>query len=357
MYPNGSFCFDRSTVEAMGPFLIEHGSRTFLGAAAGQETESGRSDEEEVPNEEFEAAFTAEFGLSMEQFGTFVFGVTLEAVKRGSAKLRLRKSEVLRCLRDAGAMNPERAFEAFVLTPRARWNENSPANARKRDWYPWRFNRRLSILRRPLLQFSAGDDPVVLVMPSIVAGTLDYLQEAAFGRLPEELFDSAEMISCIGQAADRNGHDFNRRVAERLDELEWKTKQELSLTQLGGNEALGDIDVLAWRPDTGLVFVVECKSLRFDRTYGEIGKRLAEYADGSVDGKRTQLRKHLDRISYLEANQGQLSNLTGIPVERLELRSALVTEKLVPMQFAGKAREALDLVTDYELLEEALRGK
>lgn len=356
MYPNGSFCFDSSTLEAAGPFLMEHWRRTFLEAAAGRGTEFAGSDEGEVPNGEFEAAFNAEFGLSTEQYGMFALGLTLEATKRGSAKLRLRKSEVLNRLRDTGAMDPERVFDAFVLTPRARWDENSPANAEKRDWYPWRFNRRLSILRRPLLQFSAGDDPVVLAMPSIIAGTLDYLQEAAFGRLPEELFDSSEMISYIGRAADRNGHEFNRRVAEKFDGLEWKTKQELSLTQFGGKEELGDIDVLAWRPESGLVYVVECKSLRFDRTCGEIGERLAEYASGSVDGKRTQLQKHLDRVSYLDAHKEQLWSLTGIPVVRLQLRSALVTEKLVPMQFAGKAREALDLVSDYELLEEVLRN-
>lgn len=353
MHPNGSFGFDRSTFEATGPFLMERWRRTFLEAAAGQGVEFGRSDEGEEPSEEFEAAFNAEFGLGTEQYGTFVVGITLEAAKQGSAKLRLRRSEVLNRLRDVGAVNPERVFEAFVLTPRARWDERSPVNARRRDWYPWRFARRLSILRRPLLQLSTEDDPIVLVMPSLAAGTLDYLQQASFGHLPEELFDSAEMISCIGRAADRNGHAFNRKVAERLDELEWTTKQELSLTRLGGNEDLGDIDVLAWRPRNGLVYVVECKSLRFDRTCGEIGERLTEYASGSFDGKRTPLQRHLDRVSYLEANQEQLSNLTGIPVEQLQLRSALVTEQLVPMQFAGIAREALDLVTDYELLEEA----
>ena len=66
------------------------------------------------------------------------------------------------------------------------------------------------------------------------------------------------------------------------------------------------------------------------------------------------LQKHLDRISCLEANRERLADFTGMTVDRLQLRSALVTEKLVPMQFGGKAREMLNLVTDYELLEEAL---
>ena len=352
MYPNGSFGFDPSTDRRIVTHLEEHGRRTFRDAAVDHGTGFGSGVEGKIADPEFEAAFIAEFGLGMEQYGEFVFRVTVEALEQRGAHLWLRRSEVVRCLREAGAPNPERVFEAFVLAPRARWDEKNPVNAKERDWYPWRFSRRLSILRRPLVQLSTEDDPVVLVMPSILAGTLDYLQEASFGRLPEALFDSGEMISCIGRAADRNGHDFNRRVVERLDGLKWTTRQELSLTQLGGEAELGDIDVLAWRCGTGLVFAVECKSLRFDRTYGEIGERLAEYATGMVDGTRTPLQKHLDRVSYLEANQERLSRFTGIPVESMQLRSALVTEKLVPMQFTGAALETLDLVTDFDLLDE-----
>ena len=352
MYANGSFDFNPSTDRRIVTHLEEHGRRTFRDAAVDHGTGFGSGVEGKIAGPEFEAAFIAEFGLSMEQYGGFVFGVTVEALEQRGAHLWLRRSEVVRRLREAGAPTVERVFEAFVLAPRARWDEKNPLNAKARDWYPWRFNRRLSILRRPLVQISAEDDPLVLVMPSLLAGTLDYLQEASSGRLPESLFDSREMVSWIGHAADKNGHDFNYRVAERLDELKWVTRQELSLTKLGSEEELGDIDVLAWRTDTGLVFAIECKSLQFDRTYGEIGERLAEYSTGMVDGTRTPLQKHLDRVSYLEANQERLSHFTGIPVGSLQLRSALVTEKLVPMQFAGAAQKTLDLVTDFDLLDE-----
>ena len=254
-------------------------------------------------------------------------------------------------------MNAERAFESFALSPRARWDERDPANATARDWYPWRYARRLSIMRRPLVQLSLEEDPVVIVVPSILAVTLGYLAQAAFGELPETLFDSPEMIACVGRAADRNGHDFARRVAERLGELKWETAREVNLTRFGGDDSLGDVDVLAWQQATGLVYAIECKSLRFDRTLGEIGERLAEYSAGTVGVKRTPLQKHLDRISCLEANRERLAAFTGMTVDRLQLRSGLVTEKVVSMQFGGKAREMLDLVTDYELLEEALPNR
>ena len=350
MHPNGSFGFDASATEAIGLLMAEQWRRTFRDAA--KDDKGGGK--EGVADAEFPSAFIAEFGLSLEQYAAFVDQVTLEASELNGALLRLQRSEVVQRLRDVGAMNPQRVFEAFALVPRARWDEEYPADAKARDWWPWRYNRRLSIMRRPLVQLSNEADPFVIVVPSILAGTLHYLRRAAFGDLPDTLFDSAEMAACIGRAADRNGHEFAHRVAERLDELRWKTMREVSLTRFGGEESLGDVDVLAWQPATGLVYAVECKSLRFDRTCGEIGERLAEYSAGTVDGKRSPLQKHFDRVSYLEANRHQFAAVVGIPVDRLQLRSALVTEQLVSMQFSGKAREMLDLVTDYELLEAAL---
>ena len=40
-----------------------------------------------------------------------------------------------------------------------------------------------------------------------------------------------------------------------------------------------------------------------------------------------------------------------------QVRLALVTEKIVPMQFTGPTTEMLDLITDYELLGEAMIGQ
>ena len=119
------------------------------------------------------------------------------------------------------------------------------------------------------------------------------------------------MTACIGRAVNRNGHEFARRVAERLGALRWRTKREVRLTRFGGEKSLGDVDVLAWQPASGLVYAVECKSLRFDRTCGETGERWVEFSAGTVDGKRTPLQRHLDRISYLRGNPKRLADFVG----------------------------------------------
>jgi hypothetical protein len=45
--------------------------------------------------------------------------------------------------------------------------------------------------------------------------------------------------------------------------------------------------------------------------------------------------------------------MVKMPAERLQIRSAVVTDYLVPMQFSKVALKFIDTVTDFELLAEA----
>ena len=348
MHPNGTFEFDASVMQAWSPMMGERWRRKFRDKAMQSDKDIGSL------NPRFRQAFAAEFGITPEQFAEFNSRAAIEAAGGRKALLKQPRSEVVRRLHEVGAADGQRTFETLTLCPRDRWDEQRPANAKARDWYPWRFNRRLSLLRRPLVQLSLEPDPIIIVAPSLLAESLNYIAMAEVGDRPETLFDSPEMIAYVGNAASRNGHEFARKVESRLGELEWQTAREVSLTRFGGADSLGDVDVLCWRPSSGVVYVIECKSQRFDSTFGEIGERLEEYSVGTTNGKRTLLQKHLDRIAYFHANRQVLADFTGIPEDHLKMRSALVTENLGSLQFGGEARERLDVVTDYELLSDRL---
>ena len=106
---NGSFDFDTSATQATAQLMSEHWRRTFLNAEQDEKTIS----DDVLPHPNFSAAFAAEFGLTPEQYGTFVRRLTLEAVELGRADLRLQRSAVVQHFRDAGAPNPEWGVRAF----------------------------------------------------------------------------------------------------------------------------------------------------------------------------------------------------------------------------------------------------
>ena len=95
MHPNGSFGLDESTAAATGLLITEHWQRTFRDAATDDEVDGMSAGEDGVADPEFPSAFLAEFGLSPEQYGTFVHRLTVEALEANGAHLRLRRSEVV----------------------------------------------------------------------------------------------------------------------------------------------------------------------------------------------------------------------------------------------------------------------
>ncbi len=354
---NGTFTFDSTFHDTLHrPYVHSHGERDFRAAAADYGTPFAVRDGGRQPiDSEFEAAFVAEFGLTPPQLSQFTYQLVDIAVSEGSSTFRLRRSAVVAELARAGVKEVERAYDALTLKPRARWDDPKPARAKARDWYPWRFNRRLSLTRRPLAQIEESNDPSVLIAPALIDRSVVYLYGTYQGRLPGEMFESERMKKWIGAAVNAEGHAFNHTVADAFKGLGFDARTDVKMTELGGAPVLGDIDALAWQSDTGVVYAAECKRLLFARTVGEVGERLREYTSvAAPSDNRTPIQKHLDRMTFLRSALPALAKVTGIPAGKIILRSALVTDYLVPMQFSKQASQLVDVVSDVDLLESAV---
>ena len=360
--PNGSLSFDRTFTEGEHrPYLEAHGERGFRDAAEGyshafrQSSGPGKG-----LDPKFEAAIADEFGIGLGDLASFAIEMALDAVEASKNILILRRSEVEQKLAGGdrkGQVDAAKAFKALALKPRPRWDQAKPKGAEPRDWYPWRFNRRLSLLQRPMVQLDEGPDPRVVVLPTLVDRTVLRLFGNLNGLLPGELFTSPLLKTWIGGAVDREGHRFNKIVADRMRALGFEARSDLDMTALGGTPEMGDVDVLAWDPASGLVFAIECKRLHFARSVGEIGERLAEYTRTAAAGDdRTPIQKHLDRLAHLRSAPSHLARYAKIEESKLRIRSGLVTDYLVPMQFSGRAMAMLDVVTDVAGLPMALRA-
>lgn len=304
---------------------------------------------------EFDTAFEAEYGVTPSGMADFVSRMGELALEAGNGRITLPRSRLIEEMAAAAGVSAQ-AAEASVsnwsLIPRSRWDEDKPAGANKKDWYPWRFARRLSLLSRPIVQLSSGENPQCVVSPVVAEHGLEYALRAYNARLPDAYFRTKEMRSWVGGAINRLGHGFNRRVAARLVELGLEAEPEFLMTRLGGAAKDGDVDVLAWDRTSGQVYAIECKRLLADKTVGEIAERLVEFARDQLEksGKRGPAKKPLDRIATLRGRLGSVATATGIATDRLQLRSCLVTSALVPMQFQRSVATYFDIVANYDSL-------
>lgn len=288
---------------------------------------------------EFWEAWNEQIGASVDDLRKFMDAIENLGANAKQAILVMKRSELFDVKLSGAPLNAtatDALVEALTFKGRPNWRD-VPTGFDQRDIFPWRFRRRLTILRRPLIQINNEEDPTILVSPGIVRDAVTYMVRNYYRGDFHGWQLSPKMRKWAGKSRDRIGHEFAVSVAEKLRELGWETDLEVKVTQLlgkGFERDYGDVDVLAWQRATGRVLIIECKDLQFRKTDGEIAEQLADF-QGEVrpDGKPDDLRKHLDRIDLIATHLPLLSKYIKVnDVQRIE--SHLVFKNPVPMQFA-----------------------
>ena len=290
---------------------------------------------------DFGEAWADQFGATLDQTRLFVDYVENLGVEAGSAVLTLPRSRIADAQVGIGGdllddVTKENLLQRLTLRTRPSWRQ-VPEGFTDRDRQPWRFRRRLSLIQRPIMQIDDLPDPTLVVAPGLVRDAL--VQMAGLlhrGDLPGNQL-APKMLAWRSRVTGARGTAFAKEVAATLASDGWETRVELNVTELlrrGFDRDYGDVDVLAWRRDSKRVLIIECKDLQFSKTHGEIAEQLADFR-GEVrpNGRRDELRKHLDRMEIIRLHLRKLSSFVGID-DLPDLESHLVFRHPVPMEFA-----------------------
>lgn len=308
---------------------------------------------EPVFDQAFIDAWQDEKHAPLDSFRRFVDDVEDYAIERQTPLLSLLRSELL-CLYSGIDGAAEAVVSSLTTMPRRDWR-TPPEGMLDKDRWPWRYRRRLSLVRLPIVQLDDGSDPLVVVAPGLLRDALVYTVENYHrGYFPDWQIDAPAMMAWKGTAAKARGHLFSHEVAERFTTLGWKVEPEVKVSKVLAkrlNRDYGDIDVLAWDPMTGRVLLVECKDLHFHKTAGELAEQLSDYRGEVRSGKRDDLRKHLDRIDVLRNNTDALAKYVGV-AKPLRIEGWIVFRNPVPMLLATEQfGDAVRVITLARLAE------
>ena len=338
LHANGSYSIKFDFIHTViRPFLEAHLADEFGKAASKyyrlyQNTQPERGKlVEDFYSDDFLTAFEAEFGISLrDTFEGFaeILGLAIECDQivvnstLGEIKSRLAsKRGFSKDTMDAFISN-------FGLFHRTVWDV-PPAGMEMRDILPWRYSRRLSVAFRPLLVFGKKDkDTVIFGVGTVELVFHNLLSKIENGFLPQEFFRSKSMKSYLGMITNKRGHEFAKTVGEHLKSEGWSTRVEVEMSELGAPAELGDIDVLAWKPN-GDILIVECKRLRLARTLHEIAEICRRFRGQAKD----ELHKHLRRFNWIKNNLPNLKRITGLTEHSIQIDQRLVTNVQVPMRF------------------------
>jgi hypothetical protein len=279
--------------------------------------------------------FIPEYGFSMSKM--FLIGDQLRdrSIQEKKSFFIMNEQEMKVLLSTAGLSSVEaQAFLArFTLPVRTSWNTGLPSGCRDSDVFLWRHRRKMSFLSRPLMELSSLPKSWIVSATAFDRTTQHLFIRIDDGNIQHNYFNSEEMRSRIGEIVNKLGHEFARDVEAVAKEAGFKTDLEVEMTSLGAkkSDGLGDVDVLAWKTGSLVVYVVECKRLRSAITTYDIIQRLEDFKNDKKE--KNSLTKHIRRCDWLSNNRAALSKLTGIDSHCMEIRPLLVTSDIVPMQF------------------------
>ncbi len=303
---------------------------------------------------EFLAALEETLGAPYADFRLMLDFMEDIAIRERRATIILPRSALLAVKTDGGTLSPEaaeRVVEALTLRDRLGWR-SVPDGFLPADRQPWRFRRRLSVLRRPILKLTDDPDPLMAVAPGLAReGWVHLIFNLHNGGLPDAHL-SRRMLAWKARTGGERGKVFEEAVAARLRDHGWQTAVGIEMTHLldkGLERDYGDLDVVAWRSD-GRVLLIECKDVQYRKTYGEIAEQLADFR-GLIkpNGKPDLLRKHLDRVTLARTDLVGVARFIKRPAVD-DVESVLVFRNPVPMQYAlAKMSEQVAVRTFSEL--------
>lgn len=263
--------------------------------------------EDADPPEELEwldSGARSEFGVSLTQIVHLLFEVIAVGQEQpGEAKSASPQALMDRIVDalDLPQALAEKVIDLFTLRERTSFEEVGDGFS-KSDVYPWKFNRALSYVRRPLILRKSPDGGDELLW-----GTRHVDQAAQYlvknlcygGRLKA---NSSEMKDAMTRIRQRETSDFESEVAVPfLDKPPLLVRQRAtsiagqSIARSNG-DVLGDIDALVVDPASRIILLNEAKDLALARTPIEMQRELETTFSNSSGSAAC---KHLERTRWI----------------------------------------------------------
>ncbi|MFY1713627.1 hypothetical protein J3366_19330 [Tritonibacter mobilis] len=221
-------------------------------------------------------------------------------------------------------------------------------------WHPWRFQRQLSLVTKPIIQLNYEEDPLLMIAPAMCVQHLERFYANMFeGAYSHDMFrTNGKLYKLMDAINGEVGEEFNSIVVKKFVEIGWEAKPNQSDGQIFNrqkSQQFGDVDVLAWDKARKRLLIIECKDLSFDKTIGEVANRLSKY-QGVIksNGKPDDLKKHLNRCEEIEANLDMVGEYIGMNVETVE--RILLLSQPTPLIFAELAdKHSVKVITFAEI--------
>lgn len=261
-----------------------------------------------------EEAFSAEFGFTLSNFISIISELIHLGDLASPTIPNISEEALVEMLTERLSWPRNRvvsAIDQLTLSPRTEFLQLSEPYSRK-DVYPWRTNRGLSYIRKPLIRRKTLEGTEILFGPRhLYEAGRQLLQLCLDGRLDAT---SPKMKKLMGTCRAREGLEFNSIVADAFRQDARAIVRE-SVKKVKLNEGVllppGDIDVLVADTSTRRLIVIECKDMSAAFQPHDVNRELNSLFVDSASHKST-VTKHKVRIEWVTNHKSELLEWLGV---------------------------------------------
>jgi hypothetical protein len=313
----------------------------------------------DVP-ESLDNAFVEEFGISFTRLCEVVNDLGIIAYGQPTACATMLKSDLfIEINKHDHAYSVEEFNTAIGYLSLANRGlvKNVPEGFDHFDISPWRFNRRLSLLRKPLVLVDNPEDPnnpiVYWGFRQLLSSRMYWSDQCTTNRL--RVSEEGPVQKVLGKLAQQNGKRLVESVLAEFNTDDLIIDSEVPIntkSDLKNDTDIGDVDVLVIDTSTETIYSLECKSMAPSRNIkemiGEVDKLFGS------DSEKGWIDKHVERDTWLKANLDQLSTKYGLDLSDYTVKSLFVTQEDMLTPYLKTRQLAMPFVTLYDLKEKGL---
>lgn len=183
-----------------------------------------------------------------------------------------------------------------------------PKGYKSIDIFPWIFNRPLSFIRRPIIEYQGK---YVFGVRNILHSRKYLLQLVWQGKLQTK---GKLMKDLMSRLRNIEGDIFNEQIKQILNSYE-ELEVIKGVSKIGSrhiadenNKTLGDIDIFAINRKSKKIYLIETKDFSFSRNPYEI----AMEREKMFSGDKSFINKHLRRKFWIEKNLNHVLEYYGL---------------------------------------------
>ncbi|MFB9080582.1 YecA family protein [Flavobacterium procerum] len=223
------------------------------------------------------------------------------------------------------------AFLSFMQLESRGKIENVPEGHHAKETWIWRFNRKLSYIRRPIIKLKQGNSEVLLWSARHLVMASDNLKAIFYnGTLKVDELVHPNITALLNERLNIKSNEFRTKVLQwfkntSLQVIENEIKIRKSVFP-NADRDYGDIDLLTIDHSKKIVYLIECKNTKQ-------AKVMYDFHFDSKNYLEKQLPKHIKRGGFISDNLEQLSKKINVDLNGYTVSAIVISSYQLPVKY------------------------